>query len=114
MGKNREEYCRYHRTRGHSTDQCRKLRDQFEMLVRKGHIRRYVQVKDMEPRRGEDRQEERERSNQRHQKRRMDYGENSPLDNEPIHEPIHVILGDETMAGDPSSSPKISHEGTSP
>ena len=57
MGRNKEEHCRYHKTRGHSTDQCRELKNQIEMLIREGHLQRYVRNKEeegREPQRRED------------------------------------------------------------
>jgi len=56
-----------------------------------------------EPYRREERQEEWERSNQNQQERGRDYGENPPLDNKPVHQPIYVILGNESMGGDSTS-----------
>ena len=45
MGKNQEEYCIYHRTRGHSTDHCKELKNQIEMIIQEGHLQRYVRNK---------------------------------------------------------------------
>ncbi|XP_052209227.1 uncharacterized protein LOC127812745 [Diospyros lotus] len=38
IGKNQDEYYRYHRTGGHSTDQCRELKNQIEMLIWEGNL----------------------------------------------------------------------------
>ena len=35
-------YCTYHREKGHTTEQCRTLKDYLELLVRAGHLRMYV------------------------------------------------------------------------
>ncbi|GAV70266.1 hypothetical protein CFOL_v3_13764 [Cephalotus follicularis] len=37
-----EKYCRYHREHGHDTEECKQLKNQIEILIRKGHMRKYV------------------------------------------------------------------------
>ncbi|XP_020208941.1 uncharacterized protein LOC109793886 [Cajanus cajan] len=39
----RSKHCRYHRNHGHTTEECRTLRDRIEELVQAGHLGQYVQ-----------------------------------------------------------------------
>ena len=107
MGRKRNEYCQYHQAHGHATDLCRKLKDKIEMIIREGHLQRYVredEENDREPQRRGERPEGQERRKHGQQKRR-DHMQNPP-DNDPTQQAIHVISGSGTLVRDNSSSRK--------
>jgi hypothetical protein len=43
LGPNVNEWCRYHRCKGHDTERCYKLRDLIEELIRSGHLRKFIE-----------------------------------------------------------------------
>ena len=39
--RNKEKFCLYHNTHGHTTSTCYDLKDEIENLIRQGHLRKY-------------------------------------------------------------------------
>ncbi|KAL0381132.1 UNVERIFIED_CONTAM: hypothetical protein Sangu_0177500 [Sesamum angustifolium] len=37
-----DKYCRFHRDRGHTTEECLHLKNEIEKLIQRGHLRQYV------------------------------------------------------------------------
>ncbi|GAV63781.1 LOW QUALITY PROTEIN: hypothetical protein CFOL_v3_07299, partial [Cephalotus follicularis] len=63
--RNVEKYCRYHRDHWHDTEECRQLKN-IEDLIRKGHLRKYVD-RDAPQGRREQRREEAPRQREEQQ-----------------------------------------------
>ncbi|GAV76496.1 hypothetical protein CFOL_v3_19969, partial [Cephalotus follicularis] len=61
-----EKYCRYHHDHGHDTEECKQLKNQIEDLIRKGHLRKYVD-RDAPQGRREQRREEAPRQQEEQQ-----------------------------------------------
>ena len=36
-----EKYCRFHRDHGHDSEQCIQLKDEIEVLIRRGYLKKY-------------------------------------------------------------------------
>ncbi|GAV82073.1 LOW QUALITY PROTEIN: hypothetical protein CFOL_v3_25526, partial [Cephalotus follicularis] len=87
-----EKYCRYHRDHDHDTEECRQLKNQIEDLIRKGHLRKYVD-RDAPQGRREQRREEASRQ-QEEQQQQQPRGV------------IHTISGGVTSGGDDSNARK--------
>ena len=58
-GRNQNLYCAYHRDRGHTTEQCKVLKDHLEQLVKAGYLKEFV----TDPRNQESRQGAQPRGN---------------------------------------------------
>ena len=87
-------------------DHCKELKNQIEMLIQERHLQRYVRNEEeegREPRRREDWHEGHERQNQGQQERGKDCRQDPPLDDKSTHQAMHIISGDETLAGDTSA-----------
>ncbi|KAL2487146.1 Uncharacterized protein Adt_31902 [Abeliophyllum distichum] len=39
---NQRKYCRYHRSAGHDTDDCRDLKGEIESLIKRGHLKEFL------------------------------------------------------------------------
>ncbi|GAV72603.1 hypothetical protein CFOL_v3_16091, partial [Cephalotus follicularis] len=86
------KYCRYHRDHGHDTEECRQLKNQIEDLIRKGHLRKYVD-RDAPQGRREQRREEAPRQEEQQQQQQP-------------RGVIHTISGGVASGGDDSNARK--------
>ncbi|GAV76056.1 hypothetical protein CFOL_v3_19531, partial [Cephalotus follicularis] len=68
--RNVEKYCRYHRDHWQDTEKCRQMNNQIEDLIRKGHMRKYVD-RDAPQGRREQRREEAPRQQEEQQQPRV-------------------------------------------
>ncbi|GAV77033.1 LOW QUALITY PROTEIN: hypothetical protein CFOL_v3_20505, partial [Cephalotus follicularis] len=85
------KYCRYHRDHGHDTEECRQLKNQIEDLIRKGHLRKYVDRDAPQGRREQRREEDpREQEEQQQQPRGV----------------IHTVSGGVASGGDHKNARK--------
>ncbi|GAV61233.1 hypothetical protein CFOL_v3_04761 [Cephalotus follicularis] len=90
--RNVEKYYRYHRDHGHDTEECRQLKNQIEDLIRKGHLRKYVDRDAPQGRREQGREEApRQQEEQQQQQPRG---------------VIHTISGGVASAGDHKNARK--------
>ncbi|XP_052198308.1 uncharacterized protein LOC127805596 [Diospyros lotus] len=128
MGRNMDSFCKFHESPGHTTEQCRELRNQIEQLIREGKLDRFILDK---PKNQQGRREESRRNNQgrstcprddapnrrknqppqqregeRNNSRKEEERPGAEDGNEPVMERIHVISGGENLEGDSSSSRK--------
>ncbi|GAV75862.1 hypothetical protein CFOL_v3_19338, partial [Cephalotus follicularis] len=87
------KYCRYNRDHGHDTEECRQLKNQIEDLIRKGHLRRYVD-RDTPQGRREQRREEAPRQQEEQQQQQQPRGV------------IHTIFGGVASGGDQKNARK--------
>ncbi|PKU67130.1 hypothetical protein MA16_Dca012991 [Dendrobium catenatum] len=39
---NQEQYCHFHRSRGHTTEACKQLKEEIERLIRQGYLGRFI------------------------------------------------------------------------
>ncbi|GAV82459.1 hypothetical protein CFOL_v3_25910, partial [Cephalotus follicularis] len=85
------KYYRYHRDHGHDTEECRQLKNQIEDLIRRGHLRKYVDREAPQGRR-EQRREEAPRQEEEQQQKPRDV--------------IHTISGGVASGGDNKNARK--------
>ncbi|GAV70350.1 LOW QUALITY PROTEIN: hypothetical protein CFOL_v3_13848, partial [Cephalotus follicularis] len=64
-----EKYCWYHCDHGHNTEECRQLKNQIKDLIRKGHLRKYVDRNAPQQRRKPREEAPRQPEEQQHQPR---------------------------------------------
>ncbi|KAL2236614.1 UNVERIFIED_CONTAM: Retrovirus-related Pol polyprotein from transposon [Sesamum indicum] len=87
--RNSNKYCRFHRERGHDTEECYQLKDEIERLVRQGYFRR------QNPHNFERRHDRRGRSRSRDHRPNWaeDRRNQTVAENAPVKGIIHTIAG---------------------
>ncbi|KAL2228385.1 UNVERIFIED_CONTAM: hypothetical protein Sindi_1818200 [Sesamum indicum] len=100
--KNSHKYCRFHKDKGHNTEDCYQLRDEIERLVRQGYFKHLID------RKAEAGDRSRSRSRERHQK--DEAGKSIARDNPPTKGIIHTISGGLTNGDSMRSRKKYARE----
>ncbi|XP_077222110.1 uncharacterized protein LOC143855951 [Tasmannia lanceolata] len=75
--RDKSKYCKYHKDHGHDTNECRHLKEEIELLIKRGHLRNYIKGG------GQDKREPQASSPPR--------APTSPPGIEPSFEPVEVI-----------------------
>ncbi|GAV82203.1 hypothetical protein CFOL_v3_25655, partial [Cephalotus follicularis] len=88
------KYCRYHRDHGHDTEEYRQLKNQIEDLIRKGHLRKYVDRDAPQGRREQRREEDPRQQEEREEQQQQPRGV------------IHTISGGVASGGDHKNARK--------
>ncbi|XP_074326801.1 uncharacterized protein LOC141664746 [Apium graveolens] len=86
--RDKSRYCRYHKDVGHHTDDCKKLKDEIEYLIRKGKFGSFTK--------GEDGRDQKRDNDRRDYDRRVNDRDHNP---QPRGLVINMISGDPTAAG---------------
>ncbi|GAV74580.1 hypothetical protein CFOL_v3_18060 [Cephalotus follicularis] len=92
--RNVEKYYRYHRDHGHDTEEYRQLKNQIEDLIRKGHLRKYVDRDAPQGRREKRREEAPRQQEEREEQQQQPRGV------------IHTISGGVASGGDHKNARK--------
>ncbi|XP_020225037.1 uncharacterized protein LOC109806917 [Cajanus cajan] len=100
--------CRFHRNRGHSTEECSALKDKLEDLIKQGHLRSFVTLQDHQTR-GRDHHfreaaQPRDRRCRSRSAERRDHSWHSREDNDQPRKVINTIAGGSAGGGSTSSA----------
>ncbi|XP_074342319.1 uncharacterized protein LOC141679835 [Apium graveolens] len=86
--RDKNQYCRFHKDVGHDTDDCRKLKDEIEYLIRRGKFRHFTKGEEAG---GQKRDNDRRDDDQRGNDRDRNLQPRGPI--------INMISGGSTAAG---------------
>ncbi|XP_010256223.1 PREDICTED: uncharacterized protein LOC104596666 [Nelumbo nucifera] len=114
--RNRNVYCYFHKDHGHSTKNCRNLRNEIEELFCRGCLKNIIQK---ENKNQADRQEEQRRNAPESSSRQNEQPQRQLLEERPIREVINMITGGSIIAGCTSAASKtlvreLEHEEQNP
>ncbi|XP_020215405.1 uncharacterized protein LOC109799269 [Cajanus cajan] len=102
--------CRFHRNRGHSTEECSSLKDKLEDLIKQGHLRSFITPQDHQSRERDHHSREarmpRDRRRRSRSPERQDRSQRPKEDNDRPRKVINTIAGGFAGGGSTSSARK--------